>query len=564
MILAAEILMAGLLVLLAPLTRADEPPAIRFTDAGKRAGIDYVNVCGASLGQKGWLSESLGAGAAWLDYDGDGNLDLFLVNGSTYEREIGRGEPNRLFRGDGTGRFVDVTDSAAVGDRGWGLGVAVADYDNDGDPDIYVTNFGPNKLYRNNGDGTFSDVTEQARVGDDRLSTGAVFFDMEGDGDLDLYVGNYMLSDPTRVPRAGSDEARKANCQYRGIPVACGPLGQVPLADALYRNNGNGSFDRVSVAAGIALDPPRFTLGVVSGDYDNDGDTDLYVANDSVENTLWQNQGDGTFIDVGLVTLSALNVDGRPQAGMGTDFGDYNGDGWLDLVVTNFSQDYNTIYRNVGGKYFADDSGALGLYTTQLALSWGIGFHDFDRDGDLDLFIANGHIYPEIDEYAGGNRFRQKNQIFRNDGDGFVDVSAMAGAGLAIERSYRGAAFGDYDNDGDMDVYLTALQERGLLLRNDTPATGHWLEVRLIGTRSNRDGIGARVTLSASGRRQLRERKGGGSYLSSGDPRLHFGLGAATLVDLLEVRWPSGARDVLRAVPVDRQITIREGEGLVD
>ncbi len=298
---------------------AQTPPTsakLVFTDATAASGIRYRNVCGAKLGEKGWLAEGMGSGAAWLDYDGDGNLDLYIVNGSGYDRAADQGEPNQLFRGDGKGKFTETTDRAGVGHRGWGYGVTVGDYDNDGDPDLYVTNFGPNVLYRNEGDGTFVDVTGKAGVGHEAFSSSAAFFDMDRDGDLDLYVGNYMVSDPKLVPRRGSEAARKANCQFQGIDVACGPLGQVPLADVLYRNNGDGTFADVSAASGIQLETPRYTLGVVSGDYDNDGDTDLYVANDSVQNSLWKNRGDGTFIDAGVMTLSALNADGRAQAGM--------------------------------------------------------------------------------------------------------------------------------------------------------------------------------------------------------------------------------------------------------
>ncbi len=333
---------------------------------------------------------------------------------------------------------------------------------------------------------------------------------MEGDGDLDLYVGNYMNADPDRVPRRGTEGARTSSCMYKAIPVYCGPLGQVPLQDVLYRNNGDGTFSDVTEAAGMQLDTPRYALGVVSADYDNDGDTDLYVANDSVFNSLWQNDGKGKFTDVGVAQGVALNADGRAQAGMGTDFGDYNGDGWLDIVVTNFAHDLNTIYRSLAGKFFIDESSLGGLGITNLMLSWGTGFADFDRDADLDLFIANGHIYPEVDQYELGTRYRQRNHLFVNDGGKFTESSLRAGKGMAIERSFRGAAFGDYDNDGDVDLFLTALDDDGLLLRNDSTG-GHWLEVQLVGASANRDGIGARVTVTAGGRAQVRERKGGGS-----------------------------------------------------
>ena len=546
----------------AAMTAAPATIAASFSDVTRASGIDHENVCGAEIGAKGWLSESLGSGAAWLDYDGDGNLDVYLVNGSTYKRNPGTGEPNRLYRGDGDGHF-EVVDHAGVNDRGWGYGATVGDIDNDGDPDIYVTNFGPNVLYRNNGDGTFSDVTAPAGVGNELLSTSAAFFDMEGDGDLDIYVANYMDSDPERVPRRGSDAAKSVHCHYKGIPVYCGPLNQVPLQDVLYRNNGDGTFEDATRDAGVWLSTPRFSLGVVSADYDNDGDSDLYVANDSVQNSLWQNDGKGNFTDVGLRTLSALNTDGQAQAGMGTDFGDYNGDGWLDLVVTNFAHDLNTVYRNSGGRFFIDDSTTAGLGVTRLALSWGTGFHDFDHDGDLDLFIANGHVYPQVDDWDLGTGFRQRNHLFLNDNGRFTESSKDAGSGLAPELSFRGAAFADYDNDGDMDLLLTSLSEKVLLVRNDHSGGGHYLQVRLLGTSSNRDAIGARVTVTGGERKFVRQRKGGGSFLSGSDPRLHFGLGDAAVARTIEIVWPGGTREVLENVKVDRSITVRQGDGIV-
>lgn len=542
----------------APQTAAAADSTPYFTDATKDSGLDYRNVCGASPGSKGWLTEAMGSGAAFLDYDGDGNLDLYVVNGSAHDRPAGGGEPNRLFRGDGAGRFTDVTRRAGVGHRGWGQGVTVGDVDNDGDPDLFVTNIGPNVLYRNNGDGTFEDVTGKAGVGHAAWSTSAAFFDYDGDGYLDLYVANYMESDPAKLPRRGSEEAVSVYCTYKGIPVFCGPLGQRPEQDVLYRNNGDGTFTDASRSAGVHLDLPRYALGVVSGDFDNDGDADLYVANDSVTNTLWQNRGDGTFVDVGVGSLSGLNADGRAQAGMGTDFADFNGDGWLDIVVTNFAHDTNTLYQNVQGRYFIDNSALAGMGTSQLALSWGTGFWDFDNDGDLDLFVANGHIYPQVDDYDLGTSFRQTNHLFVNEEGRFRDASAEAGPGLAIRRSFRGAAFGDYDNDGDVDVFLTALDDAGLLLRNDARKPGHFLQVRLIGARSNRDGVGARVVVVADKLGRMRERKGGGSFLSASDPRLHFGLGAQSQVQLVDVRWPSGLKTSLRDLAADRLVTIEE------
>jgi hypothetical protein len=535
---------------------------VHFVDASPGSGIEYRNVCGAPVGEKGWLNEGMGAGAGWLDYDGDGKLDLYIVNGSAFDRKPGEGEPNKLFRGDGKGKFTDVSDQAGVAHRGWGYGMTAGDYDNDGDPDLYVTNMGPNVLYRNRGDGTFEDVTAKAGVaGQDVWSSSAAFFDMEHDGDLDLYVDNYMICSPETVAKRGSPKAVSSNCAYRGIQVFCGPLGQVPLQDTLYRNNGDGTFTDVTREAGIWLDTPRYGLGVVVSDLDNDGDQDIYVANDSVGNLIWENDGNGRFKEVGLVKLAAFNADGRAQAGMGTDAADYNGDGWIDLVVTNFSQDLNTIYKNMGGRFFLDDSALAGMNITHMNLSWGVGFYDFDLDNDLDLFVANGHVYPMVDGFQIGTEFRQLNHLFKNDGGRFTQSASQAGPGFEVLRSFRAAAFGDYDDDGDVDVFLTTLDDVPLLLRNDTPRNGRrFLQVRLIGEKSNRDAVGARVTATFGGTTRILERKGGGSYQSIADPRLHFGLGTVDKVEVLEVRWPSGVRDVLRDVEVDREITIREGQ----
>jgi len=535
---------------------------MRFVDATKESGIVFQPVCGAVPGEKGWLIESMGSGAAWLDYDGDGNLDLYVVNGSSLDRAAGKGEPNRLYRGDGKGSFEDVTTKAGVGDRGWGFGAAVGDFDNDGDPDLFVANRGANVLYRNDGDGTFIDVTAKAGVGPSPWSSSAAWVDIDGDGDLDLYVANYMESDTSKIPRRGDPAAMQGSCGYHGIQVYCGPRGRRPEQDQLFRNDGKGKFTDVTTSSGVLLDKPRYALGVVSGDYDNDGDTDLYVANDSVVNSLWRNDGKGKFTDVGIVTLTALNSNGRAQAGMGTDFGDYNGDGWLDLVVTNFAHDLNTVYKSLAGKFFVDESKLAGLGVTNLMLSWGAGFHDFDQDGDLDLLIANGHIYPQVDDYDLGTSFHQVNHLFENGGGRFREVGASSGPGLALKRSFRAAAFADHDNDGDIDIFLTTLDKPPVLLRNDTPNPGNRLQIELVGTTSNRDGIGARVTVTAGGKTMIRERKGGGSYLSTSDPRIHVGLGAAKVAEKVEIRWPSGKVDVLENIPANHVITVREGKGI--
>jgi hypothetical protein len=537
-----------------PAERADPV----FTDVTAQSGIVYRNVCGAAPHDKGWINEYMGSGAAWLDYDGDGHLDLYLVNGSTHDRSPLHGEPNQLYRGDGRGRFTDVTARSGTGDRGWGYGVAVGDIDNDGDPDMYVTNLGRNTLYLNRGNGTFEDVTDKAGVGHGSWSTSAAFFDMERDGDLDLYVGHYVDFVLEKVPRRGSKRARPPFCVFRGFEVFCGPRGLPPAQNVMFRNNGDGSFTDVTEQAGMRLERPRYTLGVVAADFDNDGDQDVYSANDSVVNSLWRNRGDGTFEDVGLATLSALDAAGNPQGCMGVDAADYNNDGWLDLVVTNFSHDLNTLYKNVSGKFFVDESSAVGMIATVMALSWGTAFHDFDHDADLDLFIANGHAYPEVDAEGIGTTWFQQNHLFVNDDGKFRELVARPGTGLAVERSWRGTAFGDYDADGDVDMLVTSIDGPVQLLRNDTPTRGHFLKIRLEGTTSNRDAVGARVSVTADGKTQIRERKGGGSYLSASDPDLHVGLGSATRAELVKIRWPSGAETELRDVPADQWLTVRQ------
>jgi enediyne biosynthesis protein E4 len=534
-------------------TVPQDDPVLGFVDVAAQSGLHLVNVAGAP--EKDYIVESNGNGAAFFDYDNDGLLDVLIVNGSTLEvLERHGGHPMvALYRNRGGGRFTDVTVEAGLTRRGWGVGVCVADYDNDGFQDIYVTAFGPNVLWRNNGNGTF---TATGQAADARYGTGCAFGDYDGDGHLDLYVANFVEVDRDLVP--GRDSGL---CRFMNIDTFCGPRPLTPQADVLYRNTGTGTFVDVTEAAGIAA-PAHYGFGVLFTDLDGDGWPDIYVANDSMPNFLFRNRGDGTFVEEGLLAGAALSLDGREQAGMGVDAGDYEGHGHPGLLVTNFAQDYTTLYRNLGGLLFRDVSLQAGLTATMGPyLGWGVGFVDLDNDGLLDVFVANGHVYPDV-EVTRTSTYRQRNQVFRNLGRGtFRHVAATAGGGLLVEESTRGAAFGDFDNTGTVDVLLVNMDAPPTLLRNDT-AGGNWITLRLEGTVSNRDAVGARVTAEAGGRRQTIDVRSGGSYLSHHDMRVHVGLGRAAHVDRLVIRWPSGLVETVTGVAANRFYVAREGSGV--
>jgi hypothetical protein len=542
---------------------ATAPSAIKLVDVAADAGITLLNVHGDA--SKDYIVDTNGNGAAFFDYNNDDNLDILLVNGSTRDRLPNGGDPMvALYRNDGKGRFTDVTARSGMSARGWGMGTCVADVDNDGFEDVYVTAFGPNVLYHNNGNGTFSDVTRRAGVGDAHWSTGCAFGDYDHDGFVDLFVANYVAFDQQKIAKRGASP----NCRYMGADVFCGPIGLPPVSNVLYRNNGDGTFTDVSQAAGIK-DKGSYSFGVLFSDLDEDGWPDIFVANDSVASTFFHNNHDGTFTERGLASGLALSGDGRAQAGMGVDAGDYDGDGHLDLIVTHFSEDYHTLYENNGRGLFTDASYRSGIAVPPLRyMGWGVGFVDIDNDGLLDIFVANGHVYPEIDRFGGGTKFLQRKQLFLNLGNKrFKEIGAESGGGLAIEKSSRGAAFGDYDNDGDVDVLVVNMNDRPTLLRNDTSSGNHWIAIRTIGnakagtvSKSNRDGIGARIRLTAGGRTQTAEVRSGGSYLSQNDARVHFGLGSAVRVDRVEITWPSGHVDTAAGLAADRFYTAREGE----
>jgi hypothetical protein len=532
-------------------------PAIRLTDVAGQAGLTLVNVHGSA--SRDYIVDTNGNGAAFFDYDNDDDLDALIVNGSTRERmPLGGDQIVALYRNDGKGQFTDVTAAAGLAHRGWGMGACVADYDNDGFEDVYVTAFGPDVLFRNSGRGGFTDVTRTAGLGDTRWSMNCAFGDYDHDGDVDLYVANYVAFDETRAPKPGS----LPNCRYGNLPVFCGPRGLTGEPDVLYRNDG-GRFTDVSAAAGIK-DPGLYGFGVLFSDLDEDGWPDIFVANDSVPNQFYRNMRNGTFSEEGLLSGLAFSGDGREQASMGVDAGDYNGDGRLDLVVTNFSGDYSTLYENLGKGLFADVTHKAGLGVASLPyLKWGVGLVDLDNDGYLDLLVANGHVYPSADRSGQGTTFLQRMQLFRNmGGRRFEDVTDRVGGPLLVEKSRRGAAFGDYDNDGDIDALVVNMNDRPTLLRNDTPRGNHWVTIRLRGTRSNRDGIGARVRIQAGGRTHTMEVRSGGSYLSHNDTRVHAGVGSAARIDSVEIRWPSGVVDTAKGLSVDGFYVAEEGKGV--
>lgn len=522
----------------APAARPLPAPGIRLVDATAASGVHSLNVCGER--SKDYVVESLGSGACWFDYDADGDPDLFVPNGA---RRPDAGVPDTasdtLFRNDGGGRFTEVTRRAGLVDSSWSVGCAAADVDGDGWIDLYITQFGPNRLYRNLGEGRFEDITARAGVGDPGMGTGAAFADADGDGDLDLYVANYVALEWKSARRRGG-------CTFRGLQVYCGPMGLEDGPDVFYRNNGDGTFRNATREAGFADVPPGYGLGVEWADYDNDGDLDLFVANDSTPNYLFRNDG-GHFRDVGTEAGVAFNGEGREQASMGVDFGDFDNDGWLDLFMTNFSHDYSTLYRNEGDGAFSDVTFRAGLGEATLwTLGWGTRFADFDNDGWRDLFEANGHVFPETNQTNIGTSYEQDNQLFINQaGRRFAERSAEAGLRSLPRRSWRGAAFADYDSDGDTDVFVVAIDDAAVLLRNEGGERASWAGFDLRGQPPNRQAIGARVTLVAGGRRQMDEVRAGGSYAGQNDLRLLFGLGAATRVERVEIRWPSGARQVL-------------------
>ena len=539
---------------------------IVFQDVAAKAGLtQWHHVMGTP--QKSYILETIGSGVGLLDYDNDGWMDIYLVNGSTYDALAGKAAAPHaaLFHNNHDGTFTDVTANAGVGNDRWGFGVAIADYDNDGWPDIYVSNYGKNRLYHNNHNGTFTDVAEKAGVPLGNWSTGATWGDYDGDGRLDLFVPGYLHYDVAHPPAQGSKEIAYRFCEFRGVKVMCGPRGLPGEPDHLFHNNGDGTFTDVSAATGVAdAKSAYYGLASLFIDVNNDGKVDLLVANDSTPNYLYINNGNGTFDDQSFASGYALNQGGRETASMGIAAGDLTHDGRIDLYNTTFSDDYKPLYRNDGDANFTDISYQMGIAEPTVPfLGWGTAFFDYDNDGWLDLFEANGHVYPQADASGWGTTWKQRPLLFHSVSGKLQLVPAVEGTGLAEIGAGRGMAFGDLFNDGKIDVVINNMDGAPALLRNVVENGNHWIELRLVGTgKSPRDAVGATVYVTANGFRQRGDVVSGGSYASSADPRLHFGLGAATSVEALEVHWPGGSVEKIKLPGVDAIYMVVQGTGV--
>ncbi|MGB6393758.1 MAG: CRTAC1 family protein [Candidatus Acidiferrales bacterium] len=540
---------------------------VTFANVAATAGLTAKTIFGGVKEDK-YLLETTGCGAAFYDYDNDGWLDIFLVNGTRLEGfPAGQQPTSHLFKNNRDGTFSDVTAQAGLVHSGWGQGCCIGDYDNDGYEDLFVTYFGKNLLYHNNGDGTFTEVGARAGVAGNgrRWGTGCAFLDYDRDGHLDLFVANYIDLDLATAPVPSSGP-----CLYEGILVPCGPPGLQGGKNILYHNNGDGTFSDVSASAGILDTAGTYSLGVLTADFDNDGWPDIYVANDSAPSALYQNMKNGKFVDIAVDAGCALSPDGRVQAGMGVSAGDYDLDGRLDILKTNFAGDTPSLYHNLGAGNFEDVTFTAGLGRHTSYLGWGCGFLDFDNDGWPDILICNGHVYPQVARLPSGEGYAQSKLLYRNLRDGrFEDVTLRGGPGITTAAPCRGCAFGDFDNDGDVDVLVNCINDFPQLLRCDSRLENNWIKVRTIGTKSNRSGIGARLRCvtrpadESGAHSQIDEVRSGGSYISQSDLRVHFGLGRARQAELLEIRWPSGALDSLRDVPANQLIFVEEGKGIV-
>jgi hypothetical protein len=530
-----------------------------FTDVAQKAGLTAPIVFGGKDTKK-YIIETTGTGAAIFDYDNDGWPDIFLVNGTTLEGfSAGQAPTNHLYRNNHDGTFTDVTVKAGLNATGWGQGVCVGDYDNDGWEDLYVTYYGKNRLFHNQ-NGVFTEMADKAGVAGSGKAwgTGCAWVDYDRDGHLDLMIADYVDFDLATAPTPGE----RPSCVWKGVPVMCGPRGLPGAKNILYHSRGDGTFEDVTTKAHIDQTDGHYAFSVSTLDYNDDGWPDIYVACDSTPSILYRNNRDGTFTDVAVVSGAAFNEDGREQAGMGATIGDYNGDGRLDIFKTNFSDDTSTLYRNNGDGTFDDVTSAagLGLYTKYLG--WGTMFLDFDNDGWPDLLLVNGHVYPEVDKNNLGSNYEEPRILYHNLGKGtFADISAGAGPGINMHASSRGLAVGDLWNDGRISAVITNLNAAPSLLVNQVRNSNHWIAIRTVGTKSNRDGIGARISVKAGARTWVDEVRSGSSYNSSSDMRVHFGLGSATKVDSIQIRWPSGLLERFDNLPADSIQTLKEGSG---
>ncbi len=535
------------------LTSAVLANSVQFIDITKDTEITFSH---RSSPEKKYIVESMSGGVVLFDYDNDGWLDIYFVNSLTVDSaDSPRSSKSHLYRNNRDGTFTDVTDQAGVGYPGWGMGAAVGDYDDDAWLDLYVTCLGTNKLYHNNGDGTFTEVAHKTGVAEGRWSTGCAFGDYDNDGDLDLFVSNYVDFKLDDLPEFGKGNL----CQYRGIPVQCGPRGLPGAGDALYRNNGDGTFTDMAKNAGVHDPDGYYGLGAVWTDVNGDGLIDLFVANDSRPNFLYQNNGNGTFTELGFLSGTAASEDGIEQGSMGIALGDYDHDGRIDFFVTNFADEYNALYHHDGQFTYTDMSFVSRIAESSFPyVGWGTEFFDYDNDGWVDLLLVNGHVYPQVDNASVGTSYAQRKLLYRNNRDGtFSEISSQAGAALLEKRASRGTAFGDLDNDGDVDVVINDLDGAPMVLRNEGGNRRNWIRIKAQSPTKNRFGIGARIRVVAGDLAQKSEIRSGGSYISQNDLRVHFGLGNRKSVDLIEVHWPGGGVTRLENIEVNQEITVR-------